>query len=72
MSINCYSCLCVIMVYSSCYAFDITDAAISKPIMAPKIAPDQGLAVIPQVLPVHLPKYPIKPPTTAPPTAPIT
>ena len=34
--------------------------------MAPKIAPDQGLAVMPQVLPAHLPKYPMAPPMPAP------
>jgi len=34
--------------------------------MAPKIAPDQGLAVMPQVLPAHLPKYPMAAPMPAP------
>ena len=34
--------------------------------IAPKTAPDQGLAVMPQVLPVHLPTYPIAPPIIAP------
>jgi len=37
------------------YVFDTT-MAISKPVIAPKIAPDQGLAVMPQVLPAHWPK----------------
>ena len=72
MSTYCWGCLYSMMICSCCYAFDITDAAISKPIMAPNIAPDQGLAVIPQVLPVHLPKYPITPPIKAPPTIPMT
>jgi hypothetical protein len=38
------------------YALDMTTMAISNPIIVPKIAPDQGLAVMPQVLPEHLPK----------------
>jgi hypothetical protein len=38
------------------YVLDITAVAMSNPIIVPKIAPDQGLAVMPQVLPEHLPK----------------
>jgi hypothetical protein len=38
------------------YVLETAIEAISNPITAPKIAPDQGLAVIPQVLPEHLPK----------------
>lgn len=38
------------------YVFDTAAIAMSKPIIAPNIAPDQGLAVMPQVLPAHLPK----------------
>ena len=50
---------------------DRTDTAIIRPSNEPKIAPDQGFAVIPQVLPAHLPAYPIAPPITAPITAPM-
>ena len=32
------------------------EIAQSKPMMAPEIIPDQGVAVIPHVLPEHLPK----------------
>jgi hypothetical protein len=51
--------------------FDTKIIAMNSPIKEPKIAPDQGLPVIPQVLPEHLPKYPITPPMTAPITAPM-
>lgn len=54
------------------YVLETVNTAISSPVKAPKIAPDQGLAVTPQVLPTHLPKYPIAPPTTAPATTAIT
>jgi hypothetical protein len=40
----------------SYYCSDTITAAISKPNINPKIAPAQGLAVIPQVLPEHLPR----------------
>lgn len=39
---------------------------------APRMAPDQGLAVICQVLPEHFPKYPTIAPIAAPATAPMT
>jgi hypothetical protein len=51
--------------------FDIKIMAMNSPMKVPKIAPAQGLPVIPQVLPEHLPKYPITPPMTAPITAPM-
>lgn len=54
------------------YVRETVDTAISSPSKAPKIAPDQGLAVTPQVLPTHLLKYPIAPPTTAPATTAMT
>ncbi len=38
------------------YCLDMVEVTITNPINAPKIAPDQGLPVIPQVLPAHLPK----------------
>lgn len=38
------------------YDLEAVAIAISSPSIAPKMAPDQGLEVIPQVLPVHLPK----------------
>ena len=55
----------------SSYVGDPVAAPINSPIRAIKIAPDQGLAVMPQVLPVHLPRYPISPPITAPAISPI-
>ena len=54
------------------YISDTIDVEIISPIKAPKIAPDQGFAVIAQALPAHLPRYPITPPITAPATAPMT
>ena len=48
------------------YVRETLNTAINSPSKAPKIAPDQGLAVTPQVLPAHMLKYPIAPPTTAP------
>ena len=57
--------------FSANYALDTASAAMNNPNNAPKTAPDQGLAVIPQVLPVHLPRYPMAPPIIAPTMIPI-
>ena len=57
-----------------CYSqgsVDVNEATIINPNSKPKIAPDQGFEVMPQVLPAHSPRYPIAPPITAPTIAPI-